>query len=156
VLVVTSIANALITLTVFCLVIIVFLVVAGHPPTFAALLRFLAYTVALVLIVVGISLATSVLFLKYRDLNQVWDVVIQVGFFIAPIIYPLEIIPEHYHRYLFLWPPTVIIEFARGVLVGPNWPTATAHLYLAIGVALILLVGTLIFRRLSPRAAEML
>jgi lipopolysaccharide transport system permease protein len=78
-------------------------------------------------------------------------VVIQVGFFIAPIIYPLDIIPEHYHRYLFLWPPTVIIEFARGVLVGP-----TAHLYLAIDVALILLVGLLIFRRLSPRAAELL
>src|SRR5262245_39974124 len=106
VLVVTSIANALITLTVFCFVIVIFLVVAGHPPTLPALLLFVVYALALVLLVIGISLGTSVLFLKYRDLNQVWDVVVQVGFFIAPIIYPLEIIPEQYHRYLYLWPPT--------------------------------------------------
>jgi lipopolysaccharide transport system permease protein len=138
------------------LVIVVFLAAAGHPPSLSALLLFAAYTLALIAITIGISLATSVLFLKYRDLNQVWDVIIQVGFFIAPIIYPLEIIPEQYHRYLFLWPPTVIIEFARSVLIGPNWPTATAHLYLALEVMLILLAGALIFRRLSPRAAELL
>jgi lipopolysaccharide transport system permease protein len=156
VLVVTSVANAFVTLTVFCLVIVVFLAAAGHPPNLSALLLFAAYTLSLIAITIGISLATSVLFLKYRDLNQVWDVIIQVGFFIAPIIYPLEIIPEQYHRYLFLWPPTVIIEFARSVLIGPNWPTATAHLYLALEVMLILVAGALIFRRLSPRAAELL
>jgi len=39
VLVVSSIANALITLTVFCFVIVVFLAMMGHPPTLPALLR---------------------------------------------------------------------------------------------------------------------
>ncbi len=156
ILVVTSVANALITLMVFCSVIVIFLVMAGHPPTLPALLLFGAYAVALVGITIGFSLATSVLFLKYRDLNQVWDVIVQVGFFIAPIIYPLEIIPERYHRYLYLWPPTAIIEFSRGVLVGPSWPTATGHLFLFAEVLLVLLIGALIFRRLSPRAAELL
>ena len=52
---------------------------------------------ALTLIVVGFSLATSVLFLRYRDLNQVWDMVTQAGFFLAPVIYPLGIIPERFH-----------------------------------------------------------
>ena len=31
---------------------------------------------------------------RYRDLNQVWDVITQAGFFVAPIIYPLGIVPE--------------------------------------------------------------
>ena len=57
------------------------------------------------------------LFLRYRDLNQVWDVVTQAGFFVAPIIYPLGVIPERFHFYLYLWPPTPIIEFSRAVLV---------------------------------------
>ncbi|MCP4036181.1 MAG: hypothetical protein GY733_04535, partial [bacterium] len=34
-------------------------------------------------IAVGVSLGSSVLFLRYRDLNQVWEVVLQAGFFIA-------------------------------------------------------------------------
>ena len=68
---------------------------------------------AMSLLVVAFSLASSVLFLRYRDLNQVWDVMIQAGFFIAPIIYPLGILPERFHFYLYLWPPTPVIEFSR-------------------------------------------
>ena len=58
---------------------------------------FLCYCGALVAVVVGFSLGSSVLFLRYRDLNQVWDVVAQAGFFLAPIIFPLSIIPERFH-----------------------------------------------------------
>ena len=70
-------------------------------------------SLALATIVVGFSLASSVLFLRYRDLNQIWDMVMQAGFFLAPIIYPLGVIPERFHFYLYLWPPTPIIEFSR-------------------------------------------
>jgi lipopolysaccharide transport system permease protein len=156
ILVVTSISNALITLGVFAIVIIVFLAVAGRLPTAGAMFAFAAYSAALTAIVVGFSLAASVLFLRYRDLNQVWEVVLQAGFFIAPIIYPLEILPERFHFYLYVWPPTPVIEFSRAALVQGVMPTTTGHVYLAADAAFCLLVGILIFWRLSPRAAEYL
>jgi len=115
---------------------------------------FLSYCCALVAIVVGFSLASSVLFLRYRDLNQVWEVVVQAGFFLAPIIFPLGIIPERFHFYFYLWPPTPIIEFSRAILVHGTIPTRTAHGYLALDAAVILLIGIAIFRSLAPRAAE--
>ena len=154
ILVVTSISNALITLAVFVGIISAFLLATHHPPSLEAVALFLAYCGALVTVVVGFSLATSVLFLRYRDLNQVWDVVSQAGFFLAPIIFPLGIIPERYHFYFYLWPPTPIIEFSRAVLVHGTMPTRTAHAYLAVDAAVILLAGTVIFRGLAPRAAE--
>jgi len=154
ILVVTSIANAAITLVVFCAIITVFLAGAGHAPSLAALGAFAAYCLALVAIVVGFSLASSVLFLRYRDLNQVWDVVVQAGFFLAPVIYPLGILPERFHVYLFLWPPTPIIEFSRAALVAGTIATRTAHFYLALDAAVCLLAGIVIFRRFAPRAAE--
>jgi len=95
-----------------------------------------------------------VLFLRYRDLNQVWDVMSQAGFFLAPIIYPLGVVPERFHFYFYLWPPTPIIEFSRSLLVKGVVPTAIAHVYLAIDVTVIMLVGLAIFRSLAPRAAE--
>jgi lipopolysaccharide transport system permease protein len=156
VLVVTSLSNALIALSVFVVVIIGFLTWAGHPPTVVSVLLFLTYCAALVLIVVGFALATSVLFLRYRDLNQVWDMVAQAGFFLAPIIYPLSILPERFHIYLYLWAPTSVIEFSRMVLVGGTRPTVTAHAMLAGAVTLALVVGSLVYRRLAPRAAEYL
>jgi lipopolysaccharide transport system permease protein len=156
ILIVTSISNAVITLSVFTVVVVGFLAWAGHPPSLWAMLLFVGYTAALLLIVVGFSLGSSVLFLRYRDLNQVWDLMVQAGFFLAPVIYPLGILPERFHIYLYLWPPTSVIEFTRMVVVTGAVPTPTAHLYLAGAVVLSLGVGALIYRRYGPRAAEYL
>jgi lipopolysaccharide transport system permease protein len=156
ILVVTSASNALVTLAVFCVVIVVFLAVDGRPPGPAALALFLGYLAHYALIVTGFSLAASVLFLRYRDLNQVWEVVTQAGFFVAPIVYPLDIIPERFHFCLYLWPPTPIIQFSRAVLVDGIVPTARAHLLLSLETAVALAVGILVFRRYAPRAAEYL
>jgi homopolymeric O-antigen transport system permease protein len=154
ILVVTALSNAAITLLVFVVVLLGFLPWAGHPPGAAALLGFACYCAALLAIVIGFSLAASVMFLRYRDLNQVWEVVLQAGFFLAPIIYPLDILPERFHFYLYIWPPTPVIEFSRAALVAGVMPTRTGHLYLAIDATICLVTGALIFWRLSPRAAE--
>jgi homopolymeric O-antigen transport system permease protein len=156
ILVVTSISNAMITLGVFTVIIMVFLAGVGRPPSLGGIALFVLYCIALALIAMGFSLGSSGLFLRYRDLNQVWDVMIQAGFFMAPIIYPLSILPERFHFYLYLWPPTAVIEFSRDVLVRGVTPSATAHLCLAGVVAISLAAGWVLFRRLAPRAAEYL
>ena len=156
ILVVTSTSNAVITLGVFSGVIVAFLALSGRPPSPMALGWFLWYLVQYFLMVVGFSLATSVLFLRYRDLNQVWEVVSQAGFFVAPIIYPLDILPERFHFYLYLWPPTAVIQFSRMVLVDGVVPSARAHLFLLGVTAAMVASGILIFRRHAPRAAEYL
>jgi homopolymeric O-antigen transport system permease protein len=156
ILVVTSISNAVITLGVFTVIIMVFLAVAGRMPSAGGVAMFVVYGVSFIVIVMGFSLGSSGLFLRYRDLNQVWDVVSQAGFFLAPVIYPLSILPERFHFYLYLWPPTAVIEFSRAVLVRGAMPTLTAHLCLAGLAAFSLVIGWLLFRRLAPRAAEYL
>jgi lipopolysaccharide transport system permease protein len=156
ILVVTAMSNAVITLAVFSLIMVLFLTAAGHPPTARALGAYGAYCLALGGMVVGFSLASSALFLRYRDLNQIWEVVLQAGFFIAPIIYPLEILPERFHFYLYLWPPTPVISFSRMALVAGVMPTTRGHVYLAMDAGICLLAGIVLFRWLSPRAAEYL
>src|SRR5688572_13819895 len=66
VVVVASVSNALVTLAVFCLVITAFLTAGGRPPGVAAFALFVLYLAQFVLITVGLSLAASVLFLRYR------------------------------------------------------------------------------------------
>jgi homopolymeric O-antigen transport system permease protein len=154
--VLTSASNALMTLGAFILVILAYLALEAHMPGPAAIAMFLLYLMQYFLIVLGISLASSVLFLRYRDLNQVWDVVTQAGFFIAPIIYPLAILPERVHFYLYVWPPTPVIQFSRAVLVSGPVPTVKANLFLAVVTGIILATGVLVFRRYAPRAAEYL
>lgn len=154
--VVTSMANATLTLGVFAVVVSAFVVVSGRSPGAAAFVAFALYLFALALMVVGLSLASSVLFLRYRDLNQVWDMATHAGFFLAPTIYPLGVIPERFHLWLFLWPPTPVMEFARAALVDGTLPTARGHACLALMVLLVLGAGAAIYRRYAPGAAEYL
>jgi len=156
IIVVSSVAHACLTLGVFIVVILVFRTVTMGPPSAAAVGLFLLYVALFVLIVIGFALATSILFLSYRDLNQVWDVVVQAGFFLAPVVYPLGIIPERYHVFLYVWPPTAVIEFSRSVLVAGVAPSPRAHALLVAEAVAAVLVGFVVFRRYAPGAAERL
>ncbi len=109
------------------------------------------YLIHYVAIVAGFSLAASVLFMQYRDLNQVWEVISHAGFFVAPIIYPLQILPERVHAYLYLWPPTPIILFSRSVLVDGQMPSLLAHALLTAETLVILAAGAAIYQAESTK-----
>lgn len=154
--VLTSQASALLTLSVFVCGFLVFLAAIGRFPRPAALLGFLICLALLVVGVLGLALAMSVLFLRYRDLNQIWEVVSQAGFFLAPIVYPMDLIPERYRPLLFLWLPTPIVEFSRRALLDGRLPAMEAIGLLALACVLLLVLGVAIFRSQIARAAERL
>jgi ABC-type polysaccharide/polyol phosphate export permease len=154
VIVLTSASNALITLGVFSTVLVSFLAINGRLPSLAMIALYVLYLLHFIAIVAGFSLGASVLFMRYRDLHQIWEVVSHAGFFIAPIIYPIGILPERVHAYLYLWPPTPVILFARAVLVDSRAPSGLAHALLTLEAGLILAAGALIYRALAPRVAE--
>ena len=154
IIVVTSLSNAVITVVTVWAVFLTVLAVTGHGPSPMAFALMLVYGLHFVVMVVGISLALSVLFLVYRDLNEIWDLVTHAGFFFAPIIYPIDIMPERLHFWLYLWPPTPIIQFTREVLVNGNVPSLKAHLLLSGETAAVFLIGLAIFNRYRSRIAE--
>jgi lipopolysaccharide transport system permease protein len=117
---------------------------------------FFLYLILFLFIILGISLAGSVLFLRYRDINQIWDLLMQAGFFFAPIVYPIDIVPHKLHFYLYAWLPTAVIQFSRSVLVKGEIPTLTAHLMLLGSAAAVLFAGVLLYLRLAPRSLERL
>ena len=152
--VVASISNAALSLTLFAVIITIWTITTQSMISLQAIGLFVTYLASYCAIVVGFSLGTSVLFLKYRDLNQVWEVIVQAGLFLAPVIYPLGIIPERFHLYLFLWPPTPVIQFTRLLFVDSVVPTLRAHAFLYLEAVVVLVAGALIFRRYAPSAAE--
>jgi lipopolysaccharide transport system permease protein len=106
------------------------------------------------MIVFGISLMLASLYVYYRDLNQIWDVVLQVGFFLSPIVYPLSYIPAKYEFYYMLNPITRLITMYRDVLLDGTIPKISDFgIVIAFGV-LLLVLGTLLFKKQSRRFAE--
>jgi lipopolysaccharide transport system permease protein len=106
------------------------------------------------MIVYGVSLILASLYVYYRDLNQIWEVIIQMGFFLSPIVYPLSTVPEKYLPYYMLNPVTIIIQMYRDILLYHTAPSpADMALTFLVGGAIILL-GSVAFKRLERRFAE--
>lgn len=111
----------------------------------------------------GVSLALSVLFVRFRDIAIIWTVVAQVLFYATPILYPVNFESDPTYEHFFMINPlAVIFEQVRvWVLTEPQAPTAVeaAGGWLGLLPAAILFVGICaygiwVFQRDAPRVAE--
>lgn len=154
--VLTSSSNALITLGIFSVAVCAYIFAFRQGLSLLQMGCFCLYIFLFFLIVVGISLAASVLFLRYRDINQIWELLMQAGFFFTPIIYPLDIVPHKFHFFMYAWLPTTVIQFSRSVLVKGEIPSVTGHLMLLGSALIVLAAGAALYHRLAPRSLERL
>lgn len=105
-------------------------------------------------IIYGLGLTLASLYVHFRDLNQIWDILLQVGFYMSPIIYPISLVPEKYIFYYMLNPITRLMVMYRDVLLFGTIPSALDFLIVSLFGITLLIVGTAVFRKLSPRFAE--
>jgi ABC-2 type transport system permease protein len=149
----------------FCLnlvVVFAFVLAFGVDPTWTWLL--FPLTLALLLIfTAAVSMALSVLYVRFRDVAIIWTVVAQVLFYLTPILYPITFLDNETQEHLLMVNPLApIFEQARvWVLSEPNAPTAVeaAGGWLGLLPAAAIFVaacafGTWIFSRDAPRIAE--
>jgi lipopolysaccharide transport system permease protein len=149
----STVLSALISSLLEFLVLIPLLVIFGVIPSLTIILFPLLH-ILFFPIIYGISLALASLYVYYRDMNQIWDVLIQIGFFLSPIVYPLSLIPENYRFYYMLNPITRLIEMYRGVLLYGRLPGLMDLGIVIFSGMVLLILGSLLFRKLSSRFAE--
>ncbi len=135
------------------LVLLPLLVVLGVKLTSYTLLLPLVLLLEFLLIF-GLSLALSALNLRYRDFNQLWDIALQLGFFLSPIVYDANLIPARFQLSYSLNPITRLIESTRAILLRNEPPSVFDNAAIMSSVAVILLLGFLIFKSLEGRFAE--
>jgi len=109
----------------------------------------------------AIGFFLSAAFVRYRDVNYIWEVVMQGAFYATPIIYPLSLIPFDAAKLLMLNPVAQIMQDIRYIMVTPETMTINdfygTHLIrlFPISVAVILvIVSALYFRSRSKHFAE--
>jgi ABC-2 type transport system permease protein len=122
------------------------------------LLELLVFTLA-----VSILLAT--LFVRFRDIGQLWELCTQILFFASPIFYPVGFLPPWAQPVAMVNPFVHAMQEIRVILLRPHeaaemltaadvYGTSLGHL-IPIGFAALLFgVALLFFRREAPRFAE--
>ena len=117
--------------------------------------------VELYVFTLGVSLVLATLYVRLRDIGQVWDLGSQLLFWASPIFYPVGFLPPWVQPIAFLNPFVQVMQDVREIVVGTSEPTAAdvygspaGHL-LPIAVAgLALAAGLWLFRREEHSFAE--
>lgn len=118
----------------------------------------------LFVISLGMAFFLSALFVKFRDITYIWEVIMQAGFYITPILYPLTVsfVPYNVAKYMLLNPLAQIIQDSRHVLVTPLSPIISDYWggdkwiwCIPVGLSLLaLIIGGSYFRSRSRYFAE--
>jgi len=149
-----STINSLFVFGMNLIVLAIFFGIYHAVPSFSGIIMFLIYSILLYVLIVSFSLLTAPLFVRFRDLSMIWEVLITVLMYASPIVYPLTMMPEKVQQLMLFNPLAFIIHFAKQGLVSNYFTNIWNFLYLLIGVALVFTLSLLVFRKTEKKVAE--
>jgi ABC-2 type transport system permease protein len=144
------------------LVVLGFALASGVEPRWAWL-EAPVLIVGLAVLVVGLAMLLSALYVRFRDVKPIWEVVLQVAFYATPVIYAIETIDvsQRVRELIMLSPLAAILQEFRHAIIDPSAPSAAAAAggsgRLLIPAALVIgtaALGFWYFNREAPRMAE--
>ena len=115
----------------------------------------------LVMLGTGVTMLISALYVRYRDMEPIWEVTLQLLFYGSPVLYVATAIPENVREFAAMNPIATVLTQMRHALIDADAPTAVDVLggwpRLAIPLAIVAIVfalGLWVFAREAPRIAE--
>jgi ABC-2 type transport system permease protein len=156
-----TVLTAIFNLALNLVVVLVFMLVSGVEPHGSWIQAPLLVAV-LIAFSQGLAMLLSALYVRYRDVRPIWDVVLQMTFYATPLLYPIETVTnETAQKLIMLNPLAAIVQQFRHAVIDPSAPSTVDVLGgyglllipVAIGVVAVA-AGFLVFRRDAPTMAE--
>lgn len=143
--------------------VVIFAIIAGVD-LHASIVQ-VPFVLALFLVLIlGVVLTTSALYVRYRDVSPIWEVAQQIAFYATPVLYPIEVIREQSEAaaewLLTLNPFALVVQQIRHAAIDPSAPSPVeiagwARVGVSVAIAFaILAFGFWIFQRRAPHVAE--
>ncbi len=110
--------------------------------------------ICLLMLSIGLSLALAALNVLYRDVQFIWAVFLQAGYFATPIMYAVEIFPENLREIVLLNPVARVIVASRQTIIYSAPAQINDLMFMGIASIVFLFIGYIIFNKIEPRFAE--
>ena len=144
------------------LIVVAFFMVINHVPLQSTIVLLPLIILEVYIFALGLSLFLSAAYVKYRDINYIWEVILQAGFYLTPILYPLSLITSiTYQKLVMINPMAQAIQDARYLVVSHQ--TRTVYAVFDGGwlkftpfviVAVVFVLGVRYFKKQSKYFAE--
>jgi lipopolysaccharide transport system permease protein len=143
------VASALANFAVVYGVFVALLALSGHWPGWVIL----ALPVPILLLaLLGFALGVflGIVHVFFRDVGQVLGIVLQVWFWLTPIVYPVQQLPAEYQQWIAVNPVTPIAFALQSIFVAHAWPDWQTLVYPAALATALMVASVAAFRRQSP------
>jgi ABC-2 type transport system permease protein len=157
----SSSIGALINLGLNLIVVAVFMIV-NKVGILDTLPRIIFPLLEIYMLALGLSLLLSALFVKFRDVSYIWQVILQAGFYVTPIIYPLSRITDAtLQKLLMISPMAQAIQNVRYDAITHTATTTSSvfangyYQFIPIVITVVIFfVGVLYFKSQAKYFAE--
>lgn len=121
-------------------------------------LQVIYYLFCMLVLLVGLSWITSSIVVFMKDVQQLVTMFIQFGFWMTPIFWSIDILPEDYQQYIKLNPVYYIVEGYRDSLLNEVffWEKMDYTIYFWVVTIALFVIGAIGFKRLRPHFADVL
>ncbi|MBP0021227.1 MAG: ABC transporter permease [Cyanobacteria bacterium SBLK] len=135
------------------LLFLVTLVTSRNPINAVALL---CPVVSLAMFCLGIGYIVSALYVFFRDLPYLYEVISFLMWISTPVFYPSEIVPAKVQPILKLNPLSSIIESIRDIVLAGDLPNAFLILQSILAGSIVLMIGWMFFQLLKPHYMDLI
>ncbi len=142
--VVAAVGNGLVNFLISILPLVLIVLVLQHPVSASWL--FLPVSILILLIfTLGLALLLSTASVFFNDSIDIYQIVIQAGFFLTPIMYPPSVLPEALSGWMILNPFFLMIELFRAPIYAGAVPEPSLVIATAVLACVTLLAGWTVF-----------
>jgi lipopolysaccharide transport system permease protein len=151
----SSILSTFVDVAVSLSLLLVLLIATGTwPGAGVVLLPF--WFAAMLALALGIGLLAGALMVRFRDVQYILPVAIQVLLFASPVAYLLTDVPDGSRWWYELNPLTGLLEGARWSLIGTPRPETGLAAYAIVAAVVVLSVGGAVFNRMERVFADVI
>lgn len=147
------VSSALINFSIIFGIFTLFLLISANFPGWVYLVLF---PILMVQVVFSISLGVivGVLNVFFRDVGQLFTIVLQFWFWLTPIVYPVDILPEQMQYYMGFNPMFPFISAYQGILVTGTMPEWRSFIWITIVSLTLCAFGYRLFRKRSGEMVD--
>jgi ABC-2 type transport system permease protein len=137
----------------FALTFVTFLVDEGisllAPLTALVILCMLGLTI-------GLSLMTSILFIRFNDSKNIVAIILQLLFYLTPVFYPKDILSAPVRIIVSFNPLTSYLDIFRFVFTNTGKVSLIDWLYMFSSSTIVLLLGLIVFKKAWAKSVVMM
>lgn len=138
--------SALVNFAIIFCIFMAFLIITGNFPG-VVLIALVPLLIIQIAFSIGLGIILGTLNVFFRDVGQLFGVVLQFWFWLTPIIYPITILPEQVQPLMAFNPMADLMTAYQTVVVRKEWPDWSSLWFIALLAVMLCLWGMRLFRR---------